>query len=146
MLKFRFKPFNFRWLKKRSADTPEKTEMSVSRIKRSSSCPKLDPSLTRVTVVKGSEDYTAEGTTIKVVCAEGFRLSSSRSRRPRTSPGSHLLVTVAHVEVVKQLDDVLSREAQPGRQKLPLNNSSGKKFGLDKIFWPQKAIKFRLLT
>ena len=80
MLKFRFKPFNSRWLKKRSTDTSEKSEMSVSRIKRSSSCPKLDPSLTRVTVVKGSEDYTAEGTTIKVVCAEGFRLSSSRSK------------------------------------------------------------------
>ena len=74
-----------RWLRKRSVDKTAEIETTVTKSRRKRSteesyCAELDPEITRVKVVKGSQDYNADGTTIKVQCAPGYRLRSSRSK------------------------------------------------------------------
>ena len=77
-----------RWLKKRSVEPRARAESETeqqpgsSRRKRSSSvgrCAQLEPGM-RTTVVKGAGDYYEEGNTIKVECAEGFKLVNGRSK------------------------------------------------------------------
>ena len=64
----------------REESEAEKTR--APRRKRSSyagRCAQLEPGL-RMTVVKGSGDYNEEGNTIKVECAEGYKLVNGRSK------------------------------------------------------------------
>ena len=76
-----------RWLKKRSVEPSAEAETEVehagSRSKRSSSyvgrCAQLEAGM-RTTVVKGSGHYYEEGNTIKVECAEGYKLVTGRSK------------------------------------------------------------------
>ena len=73
-----------RWLRKRSVEPREESEadQTGSRRKRSSyggRCAQLEPGM-RMTVVKGSGEYYEEGNTIKVECAEGYKLVNGRSK------------------------------------------------------------------
>ena len=56
-------------------------------------------------------------------CRAGCRVEGRRVEGCRGKGVQHLLVAVAHVEVVEELDDVLAGEAEPGGQQLLLHHA-----------------------